>query len=307
MMSRFRTPLPLAAALIAAVPLPLAAAVQMPQGATSAAPAGTAPAGVGPAYADLTDLVLAAPVIVDATIASTTRIKGAEAAGVAPGLTRYYVEADVGALVRGAAGVPQRIGYLLDVAPDARGRQPRLKKSRVLLFARPVAAAGDQLQLVAPDAQLAWTPGLDASVRSIATAVVAADAPPAIVGVGNAFHVPGALPGESETQVFLKTADARPVSLSILRRPGEQPRWSVALGEIVDDAAGPPARDSLLWYRLACALPPVLPDTSVGDLDQTGATAAKEDYAVVIAALGPCGRTRSTPGSNDLSAGAAPA
>lgn len=296
MMSRFRTSRSLAAVLLAAVPLPLAAAPQLPPPAT-----GTAPVVSGPAYADLADLVLAAPVIVDATIASIARIKGAEAAGVGPGLTRYYVEAEVGALVRGAAGIPKRIGYLLDVAADARGRQPRLKKARVLLFARPVASAGDQLQLVAPDAQLAWTPALDASVRAIATAVVATDAPPAIVGVGNAFHVPGALPGESETQVFLKTADARPVSLSILRRPGEQPRWSVALGEIVDDAAGPPARDTLLWYRLACALPPVLPDTSIADLDQSGAMAAKDDYAVVVAALGPCGRTR-----GNLSGGAAP-
>ncbi|KQR88209.1 hypothetical protein ASG07_03785 [Sphingomonas sp. Leaf343] len=300
-MSRFRTPVPLLAALCVAVPLPLSAA---PQSVAAAPDAG--PPQSGPGYADLADLVLAAPVIVDATIRSTTRIKGAESAGVASGLTRYYVEADVGALVRGAAGVPARIGYLLDVAPDARGRQPRLKKARVLLFARPVAAAGDQLQLVAPDAQLAWTPAMDATVRTVAKAVVAADAPPSITSVGNAFHVPGALPGESETQVFLKTADARPVSLSILRRPGEQPRWSVALGEIVDDAAGPPARDTLLWYRLACALPPTLPDTSVGELDQAGAVAAREDYAFVIAALGPCGRTRGE-ASGGASGGAAPA
>lgn len=307
MMSRFRTPIPLLAALCVAIPLPLSAA---PQSVAVAPPAerpgsGGGP-GSGPGYADLADLVLAAPVIVDATIRSSARIKGAEAAGVAPGLTRYYVEADVGALVRGAAGVPARIGYLLDVAPDARGRQPRLKKARVLIFARPVAAAGDQLQLVAPDAQLAWTPALDATVRTVAKAVVATDAPPSITSVGNAFHVPGALPGESETQVFLKTADARPVSLSILRRPGEQPRWSVALGEIVDDAAGPPARDTLLWYRLACALPPTLPDTSVGELDQGGADAAREDYAFVIAALGPCGRTRGEAGGG-ASGGAAPA
>ena len=68
--------------------------------------------------------------------------------------------------------------------------------------------------------------------------------------IGNAFHVAGSLPGEGETQMFLTTADARPVSLSILRRPGEQPRWAVALAEIVDEAAGPPQRDTFLWYRL---------------------------------------------------------
>ena len=81
--------------------------------------------------------------------------------------------------------------------------------------------------------------------------VVAPDAPPAITGLGNAFHVPGTLPGEGETQIFVQTATGAPISLSILRRPGEQRRWAVALGEVVDDAAAPPPRDTLLWYRLA--------------------------------------------------------
>jgi hypothetical protein len=109
--------------------------------------------------------------------------------------------------------------------------------------------------------------------------------------VGAAFHVPGSLPGEGETQIFLQTVDSRPVSLSILRRPGEQPRWSVSLGEIVDEAAGPPARDTLLWYRLACGLPASLPTTTTADLDPAAAAVAREDYAFVLTALGPCGRS----------------
>ena len=116
-------------------------------------------------------------------------------------------------------------------------------------------------------------------------------APPAITGIGNAFHVPGALPGEGETQVFLQTADARPVSLSILRRPGEQPRWSVSLGEIVEEGGGPPPRDTLLWYRLACALPRSLPDTAIDQLSPDDAARAREEYDVVLTALGACGRT----------------
>jgi len=262
-------------------------------------------AAAEPGYADLVDLILAAPVVADAVVRSAVRIRGAEAAGLAPGLQRFYVEADVAALVRGAGGLPPRVGYLLDVAPDARGRAPRLKKQRVLLFARAVAATPGQLQLVAPDAQAAWTPTLDARVREIARAAVAADAPPVVTGIGNAFHVAGALPGEGETQVFLATADARPVSLSILRRPGERPRWAVALSEIVDDAAGPPRRDTLLWYRLACALPPELPPRSTAALDPADAEAARADYRVVIAALGPCGRTRAA--GAGLSGGSAPA
>jgi hypothetical protein len=137
---------------------------------------------------------------------------------------------------------------------------------------------------------LIWTAAADARVRRIAADVVAADAPPAVTGIGNAFHVPGALPGEGETQIFLTTADNRPVSLSVLRRPGEPPRWAVALSEIVDEAAAPPARDTLLWYRLACALPAALPDRSTASLEPAEAAIAREDYAYILAALGRCGR-----------------
>ena len=256
-----------------------------------AAPATGADQPSRPGYADLADQILAAPVIVDASIRSAARIKGAEAAAVAPGLTRFYVEADVGALLRGAGGLPPRIGYLVDLAPGADGRMMKLKDLRVLLFARRVAGSADQLQLVGPDGQRAWSPERDSQVRGIVEALIATDAPPTIIGIGSAFHVPGALPGEGETQIFLTTADNRPVSLSVLRRPGERPRWSVALSEIVDEAAAPPLHNTLLWYRLACALPATLPDRATATLSPTDADAAREDYRFVIDALGPCGRS----------------
>lgn len=283
---RFRAALLTAAALAA----PAAAAAFVGQNAANAVV--SADRGSATGYADLADLVIAAPIIADATIRSAVRLKGPEAAGVAPGFVRFYVEADITALVRGAGGLPPRIGYLADIAADSSGRLPKLKKMRVLLFARPVAGNPGQIQLVAPDAQIAWTAADDARIRAIAQALVAADAPPVITGVGNAFHVPGALPGEGETQVFLTTANGAPVSLTVLRRPGEQPRWAVALSEIVDEAAAPPARDTLLWYRLACALPGTLPDRSTASLAAADATVAREDYAFVLARLGPCGRTR---------------
>ncbi len=246
--------------------------------------------GIG--YADIADLVLSAPIIADATVRSTAKIKPAEAPNLAPGLVRLYVEVDVTALIRGADGLPPRIGYLLDIAPDSAGKVPKFKKARVLIFARPVAGAVNQVQLIAPDAQLDWTPTADARARKIAKDALASDAPPVITGIGNAFHVAGALPGEGETQIFLTTADQRPVSLSVLRRPGEQPRWAVALSEIVDESAAPPAPETLLWYRMACALPATLPERSTGSLEAADATIAREDYAFVLAALGPCGRTR---------------
>ena len=162
----------------------------------------------------------------------------------------------------------------------------------MLVFARAVADRPGQVQLVAPDAQLIWTPAADARTRAIAAAAFAADAPPTISGIGNAFHVPGSLPGEGETQIFLTTADKRPVSLTVLRRPGERPRWAVALSEIVDEAAAPPAPDTLLWYRLACSLPPALPAHSTVSLAEADAAQAQADYAFVIESLGACARTR---------------
>ena len=149
-----------------------------------------------------------------------------------------------------------------------------------------------ELRLVAPDAQLALTPDVAARVRAILRESLAPQAPPAISGIGRAFHVPGSLPGESETQFFLLTVDNRPISLSVLRRPGEQARWSVALGEMVDNAAASPQPDTLLWYRLACKLPASLPPQSLSEATADEAQAIRADYQLVLEQLGPCTRTR---------------
>lgn len=261
----------------------IAPAQSTPQPTQNQASAAT----VLPSYATVAGLVLGAPLIVDARIRSAVRIKGAEAADVAPGRARFYIEADVTAVIRGTA-TAARIGYVADLPLTDRGREPKLKKQRVLLFARPVAARADQVQLATRDGQHNWSAELDSQVRGIVRETIAADAPPAISGAGNAFHVPGSLPGEGETQVFLQTANGAPVSLQILRRPGEQPRWSVSLGDIVDESAGPPKPNTLLWYRLACGLPRQLPPESLESVDAANAAIAREDYAMVLAALGPC-------------------
>ncbi|MBB3692340.1 hypothetical protein [Sphingomonas sp. BK580] len=281
--------------------LAVASLAPTPLAAQAPAPSAAAPAVD---YAALADLVVQSPLIIDATIRSAARIKGDEAAGLAPGHTRFYVEADVGTLVRGSTAIPQRVGWVVDAAPDWRGRAPNLKKRRVLAFARPVAGRPDQVQLVTPAAQRDWTPAVDSLARQIAREASAPDAPPIITDVRSAFHVPGALPGEGETQIFLTTQDNRPAALSVLRRPGEQPRWSVALTEIIDDAAAAPRRDTLLWYRLACALPATLPERATASLEPGDATQAQADYRYVIEQLGPC---RNGTDATSISAGAGPA
>lgn len=254
---------------------------QTPRIASQSAPA-------APGYVTIAGQILGAPMVIDATIRSASRVKDAEAPGLSPGRARFYIEADVLALIRGSNAMPARVAYLADVALDSKGKPPKLKKMRVLLFARPIAGHPDQIQLAGADGQRAWTPDLDAQVRSITREILAADAPPAITGVGNAFYVPGSLPGEGETQIFLTTATNMPISLQVLRRPGEQPRWSVSMGDIVDESAGAPARDTLLWYRLACGLPAQLPPSALEAEDPANASMAREDFATVRRGLGAC-------------------
>src|SRR3546814_3831426 len=96
---------------------------------------------------------------------------------------------------------------------------------------------------------------LEAQLRAILTELVEPGAPPAITGIANGFHVPGTLPGEGETQLFLNTVTGDPVSLTVLTAADGSRRWAAAFGEIVDGSAAVPARDTLAWYRLACGLP----------------------------------------------------
>lgn len=278
-MSRRRV-FPIALAVLAALP---AAA-----GAADSRPAARL------AYADLADLGLAAPIAALVRVASAVEVGKEQRAGLRPGFSRFYVEADLVSLIRAPDPLPTRVTYVADLPPDARGKPARPGKGMdFLIFALPVAGHSGALQLAAPDAQIAYAPGDVERLRAILRESGGAGAPPSITGIGRAFHVAGSLPGESETQIFLKTADGRPVSLSILRRPGETPRWSAALSEIVDDSAAPPARDTLLWYRLACALPPGLPADSMADTSSPEDIAAiRDDYRLVLTSLGPCGRTR---------------
>lgn len=244
-----------------------------------------------PSYADLADLSAVAPVVLIGEISSVIPLKPAQAPGVAAGYRRAYITTKAVGLIRGEGGVAPTLSYLYDVPLDARGKLPKLKKKRVLLFARPGTRPGE-IQLAAQDAQIDWSPEREASVRSIVSELLSAKAPPKIIGLGDAFHVAGTVQGEGETQIFLRTDSGEPVSLSIVRRPGADPKWAVALGEIVDEAAATPKPGTLLWYRLACGLPAALPPAAVRTLAVTDAEAARADYQLVVEGLGPCGRTR---------------
>jgi hypothetical protein len=266
---------------------PAATLAQVPQGGNTPQPA--APL-LGPTYADLASLSDAAELVVRVQIRKTTTLKPDRAPGVAPGFARLYVEAQTVALIAGRSGVGASVTYLVDVPLDPKGKVPKLKKREFLLFARLVPGRAGELQLIAPAAQLDYTPALEARVRPILTELYAKDAAPRITGVSDALAVPGTLTGESETQIFLATENRSPVSITVLRRPGQRVQWGVSWGEIIDSAARPPAPESLRWYRLACSLPAQLPSGANLARDAAERRLAAGDYAFVRQALGPCER-----------------
>jgi hypothetical protein len=243
-------------------------------------------------YADVADLALGSSIAAEVRIRTAQQLKGTSAPGLAADRRRYLVMADVMAVIRGPGGLPPRITYIVDLAANAPGKWPKLPKTSVMVFGLPVEGKPDTIRLSALDAQQPLSPLLSNQVRAILAEAAASSAPPRVDGIGQAFHVAGSVPGEGETQIFLDSTDGRPVSLSVWRQPNTPPRWAVSLGEIVDEGAAPPARDTLAWYRLACFLPTRLPPSSASDLAPGDATIAAEDYATVIAGLGNCPRSR---------------
>ncbi len=240
-------------------------------------------------YADVADLFAGAPIVLRARIVTATPLKGPPDPS---GTVRFYVEADVIALIRSARPMPPRLAWLVDLQRDSRGRLPRLKKADVLVAALPVAARPGEIRLAAPDAQLLWSPAMETRIRSVVSDANAPDAPPAITGIASAFHTAGTVTGEGETQIFLSTSTKAPISITVLTRPGQPKRWAFALGEIVDEAAAPPVPDTLAWYRLACFLPRAIPNSATSDLAPNDADTARQDYKFVIEDLGPCPRAR---------------
>ncbi len=255
----------------------------------------------GPTYADLVSLADRSAVVVRAQIRRQTSLAPERAPGLAPGHVRLYIEAQTQALIAGNSTLGESLVYLVDVPVDAKGKPPKLKKREMVLFAN-VAGRGEkgavQLQLTGKNAQLDYTPELESRLRPILSALIARDAPPVITGIGDALAVQGTLTGESETQIFLETEDRSPVSVTVLRRPGQSPVWGVSWGEIIDSAASAPQPGTLQWYRLACALPPSLPSSANLARDPAARQLAAGDYAFVVSQLGPCTRVITEPSAS---------
>jgi hypothetical protein len=243
-------------------------------------------------YADIADLVVISPLIVDVTVRNVRKLSAELSAGVPTSLERVLVEADVMALIRGEGGITPRVRFLLDVPKNAKGKIPKLQKQRMYLFGRQVAGRPGEVQLARPNALALFSTTNDALVRAITKEAVQVNAPRRITSVSSAFHSAGTVLGEGETQIFLKTDKDQPLSLTILSRPGQQKIWAVSTAEVIDASATAPQRFTLLWYRLACDLPRTLPSDRIEGASNADTARAQADYRFVIESLGPCGRKR---------------
>ena len=235
-------------------------------------------------FADTAELALAAPVIVRATITRASRIGGKSAPDVAAGRGRFLITAAVSNVLVAPGGIGASLQYLWDAPLDSRGRAPQLKGLDVLAFVAVPGSAGST-RLVSRRAQQPYDAVLADAVRAV-VADQRSGTVPIIRGVANGFRADGTVPGESESQFFLTSADGKPATLVVQNRPGEVRRVLVARGDIIDESAQRVRPGTLLWYRLACFLPARLPAAAGGD-----DLALAKDWQDALASLGPCGKT----------------
>jgi hypothetical protein len=282
---------PRTAALRSAFAVLLALAAAQPASTVAQAPA----AAIEPplaTYADFAAFAERADVVALVEVRDQAEVAPERAPGLAPGHARLYIEARTQALLAGRTAIGESVVYLADVPRDARGRAPKLKKQRFIVFADRAPGQPGSLVLVDPGAQVPAAPATEQLARTVIAALAAPDAPPALTGVRDVMSVAGNLTGESETQLFLETATGVPVSLTVIRRPGMDPQWGVSWSEIVDQSARPPEPETVEWYRLACFLPPQLPRDAFLQDDRAARVRAEGDYRYILDQLGGCPRIR---------------
>jgi hypothetical protein len=241
-------------------------------------------------YVDLVDLAERSDMVIRVEIRRQIVVEPERAPGLEPGFARLYIEARTLDLIAGSSAVGESLAFLVDVPLNEKGKPGKYKKRQMLLFADRVAGRRGSIRLTGKQAMLDYSPEFEARLRPILTDLAGSNVPPLVTGIGDALAVPGTLVGESETQIFITTEDRSPVSITVLRRPGQPAAWGVSWGEIIDSAARAPSPETLRWYRLACALPDRLPSSANLARDPVARRLAEVDYLFVIDELGPCAR-----------------
>jgi len=280
-------PRTVAAALLLAANLTGPAAAQ-PARPTQPAVPPARPAVEQPSWTDWADLALAAPIVLIADVRRVNRLGRRATPDVPPGEVRALIEGDLRTVLKAPGVLPAGAAWLWQGPADARGRPTVSRGERVLLFAQPLSGGRDPatqpVALFARHGQQAWTPEAEAIVRAILTeALQPGLARLAVTGIQDAFWTEGDVPGQSESQFFLSTAEGRPVTLLVRRAPGEAPRVLAATGDLVG-AAAPVEPRTLTWRALACGLPTELPAHLAARAE------LRADYALARASLGACWR-----------------
>lgn len=283
-------PAPLRALLVGLLGTAAAACATTGPAMSQDMPAAELPASQAPTYVDLVTMAMAADTVAIVTVEEQIPFPPERAPNLAPSKVRLYIEALTQSLLVAPQGVGAELVYVVDQERDDDGDAPDLEDRTFLIFGDLSRSQPGAIQLLSSDSMLPAGPRIESRVRRVLTQLAAADAPPAITGVRDVISVPGNLAGESETQMFVETESDAPVSLSVIRRPGMAPEWGVSLGELVDASATPPQPESLEWFQFACFLPHELPADSFLQTDRASQERAREDYAFILAELGPCER-----------------
>ena len=178
-----------------------------------------APFGPTIGYADLADLALAARVAVVATVHDATRLKGPTRSAWRRARHVSMWSATSTRSSWGPACPRASPGWSICPTTPRIGR--RSSRSRSWCCWRERARANRarcSWSHAAPS--LAGPPALESQLRGILRELNGAGALPVVTGIGHAFHVAGSIPGEGETQIFLKTR-GQPPGVAV----GTTPSW----------------------------------------------------------------------------------
>jgi hypothetical protein len=249
-------------------------------------------------YSDIADLADASPLILKVRIRSVRTVELPAPEGSKTRVRYQMVNATTLSLIRGTNGIAPQVAFMVAAPPKAKmAAESALAPVRLraggtmLLFARPAARAG-QIQLVSRHAAQPWSEALETTTRAITARAAWRQCRARDRGGGATLFTFRVRSREKARRRYSSRRPPAPRYPSPSRiAPGETARWGVSLGEIVDETAFAPAPGSLLWYRLACSLPPTLPDISVRTLPLLDAESARRDYRFVIESLGSCGHT----------------
>lgn len=241
-------------------------------------------------YDDIMGVTLESELVVDIIAKKIKNLPASQSVGVRPDRKRILITGEVQSLIRGKNGLNSQVRFLFDAPIDSRGKIPKLKKMRFIAFGRHVTGRSDFIRLTRTASMVRYSDRVNTMVRGSIREAIAANAPQKITSISSAFHSPGTIIGEGETQIFLDTEFGQPMAISVTSRRGQNRRWSVSTSEVIDINATEPRRSSLLGFRLACSLPRSLNPSIIESNNREDREKALSDYKLIIDSIGPCQR-----------------